>query len=418
MSSRTQIANTALLRIGVSQFLTDLDVDNSAAAIACRLLYDEERLNTLRDFNWPFARAYATLALAAGSTDAPANPDWIYAYTWPADCVFVRRILNCFGRQATSPPPYVIGRATAGGRLILTNQTDAAAEYTFDVTDAAELEPLFASMFAWRLAAQLALSLSRLPEIAKSSMEFYAAERAEAISRSLAEAEYAIASGESDPAVREIFNLAITRLGISRSAAAVDPELTFAQLWPRVNYASERKFVLREFPWAFSTAYAVPAFVAGTAAVPVSGDWIYSYAQPPNCLFVRRIVTPAGRTDAAPPAFKTGLGVINPTADVGDQVRGKLIFSNVPIDADHHTSIEYSIDVDDPAELDAMFSSVLAWRIAALLAPSIGKTKTDPQIVARCNQAYAIEASRAQRASLNEQSEEPPLEAEWIRGRS
>jgi len=416
MATKTQIANLALLRIGVTQPLTDADTDTSREAIAVRLLYDEERDYVLRDFPWPFARKYATATLVTGSVSIPVNPDWIYAYSYPSDCVFVRRVINCYGRQATSPPPFVTGRSDAGAKLIFTNQQDAALEYTVRVPET-EFDSTFVSMLAWRLAAGLATALARAAELGKNALEMYAAERAAAMSRASAEGEYAVPSGDADPRVRDIFNLALTRLGVTRNAASVDPELSFVSLWPRLNFADERDFVLRDFPWAWATAYAIPALVTGSETSPANGDWIYAYTYPSDCLFLRRIVTGLGRLDPKPPTYRVGSGIVNPEADPTDQVRGRLIYTNMPLGSDFGTSIEYTLQVTDPNEFDAAFVSMLAWRIAAALAPGIAKVKSDPKIIDRAYQMYEIEKSRAQRAALQESQHEEPLDAEWIRGR-
>src|SRR5438552_17871364 len=101
-------------------------------------------------------------------------------------------------------------------------------------------------------------------------------------------------------------NLSLMRLGISRSTAAVDPELTFANLWPRISFADERDFVLRDFPWAFATKYGTLELIAGSTRVPTNDDWVFVYRVPTDCLFARRFVTGLGRKDYAPPPYRVG----------------------------------------------------------------------------------------------------------------
>ncbi len=353
MSTKTAIANLSLLRVGVSQSLTDVDADGSRESLSILILWDNERRFVLRDFPWPFSRKYVTLTLVAGSVASPVNSDWVYSYRYPLDCVFARRLVDCSGRQSASPAPFVVGRdpdvAEAGAwnsgtayvvgnhvlylsvayisiqngsnknpvtqtaywtaidrRLIFTNQTSAQLEYSVNVVDTGEFDDIFASMLAWRIAASLALSLSRMPELAKECLAMYAAERAEAMSRAVAEGEYAIASGQPSPRVRDIFNLALTRLGISRSTAGADPEFTFAALYPRVSFDLERDFVLRAFPWPCATKYATLDLIAGSTAAPVNDDWIFAYRTPTDCLFARRFVTGMARRDDNPPPYRTG----------------------------------------------------------------------------------------------------------------
>jgi hypothetical protein len=372
---------------------------------------------------------------------------------------------------------------------VFTNLANAQAEYTLDVTDATEFPPLFVSMLAWRLAAVLGLSLARNAELTKTAAAAYESEKAAAFKAALAEGEYAIPSGDPDPRTRDIFNLALTRLGISRNVIVSDPELTFAALWPRVCFHDERDYVLRDFPWAFATAYAQPALAVGSPTMPINNDWVYAYRMPSDSVFARRFVSPMGRctpfhsevpfrvgrnpfvqntstlftvtlttgagwttadtitATAISPIFDsdevgntltltdgTNTVILTITGYTSDSVvsgtpnvlvpsalrntalyrwtrawAGRCLFTNQP-----NLPLEYTVQVTNPNEFDASFISLLAWRLAALLSPSIGKTKTDPKLVDRCFQQYQIEKTVAQRAALNEQQPEPEPEAEWI----
>jgi hypothetical protein len=153
----------------------------------------------------------------------------------------------------------------------------------------------------------------------------------------------------------------------------------------------------------------------------VNGDWTFAFKFPEDGLALRRIVTPAGRFETHPPAFKVGSGIVNPDAEEDDQVRGRLIYTNYAVpnsDGDDSIEIEYTLQITDPAEFDAMFLSALAWRLAALLAPSIAQTKEDPQICTRAQQNYELDKQRAQAAARNESQDEPNPDAEWIRARN
>jgi hypothetical protein len=186
MSSKTQIGNVALLRIGVTQSVGNVDTETSREAIAIRLIFDDEVDFVLRDFPWPFATAYHTLELVDGSASSPANGDWTFAYRYPSDCMFARRIVTERGRRDATPPPYKIGRDSQG-KLIFTDQEDAVLEYTADVTDPQEFDAMFASMLAWRIAANIAPGLSRIEKMSAKAAEMYEIEKTKAQSRSLNE---------------------------------------------------------------------------------------------------------------------------------------------------------------------------------------------------------------------------------------
>lgn len=186
MASKTQIANIALMRIGVSQSVANVDTENSREALSARLIFDDEVKYVLRDFPWPWATAYADLGLVGGASDDPVNGDWTFSYRYPSDCLFARRLVTESGRNDVNPPPYRLGRDSQG-KLIFTNQEDAVLEHTALVEDPEEFDSLFVSMLAWRLGASMAPSLSRIKDMAKSCLEMYEIDKAKAQSRALNE---------------------------------------------------------------------------------------------------------------------------------------------------------------------------------------------------------------------------------------
>lgn len=191
MASKTQIGNLALTCMGVSKPVANIDTENSLEARTLKQHFDTQRDFVLRDFPWPFASAYATLGLVAGSSDAPANNEYTFAYRYPSDCLFARRLTLPGGRLSTIKIPFQVGRDSQG-RLIYTDQEDAELKYTVAITEATEFDPLFVSMFAWRLAAICAPALSRVDNITKTCLLAYEFEKQRAQAEALNE-------GESDP---------------------------------------------------------------------------------------------------------------------------------------------------------------------------------------------------------------------------
>jgi len=187
MASKTQIVNIALAKIGASRQIANVDTDRGRDAITARIFFDDDVLYTLRDFPWPWATAYADVALVDGSSTTPVNRDWQYAYRYPSDCVYVRRIVvNGVGRVNVNPPPFRIGKDTQG-RLIYTNEAEAQIEYTAMITDPAEFDALFVSMLSWKLGAGIAPTLSRIKGMAESCMQMYEIDKTKAQSRALNE---------------------------------------------------------------------------------------------------------------------------------------------------------------------------------------------------------------------------------------
>jgi hypothetical protein len=180
MASKALIANVACHRMGISRIIANVDTEQSQEAISIAAVFDHERDLVLRSWFWPWATAYATLALVDGSADDPFNDDWIYAYRYPSDCLFARRLVTSAGRLPSSadqaliwgesrPPDFRVGR-DAQGRLLYSNEADAVLEYTVRVTDVEEFDPLFVSLLAWRLVMAVGPALSRLEKIADTGL--------------------------------------------------------------------------------------------------------------------------------------------------------------------------------------------------------------------------------------------------------
>ena len=173
MTSKAAIANMALANIGSTQVIGDVDSDRSATAKAVRIFWDAHVGAVLRDFPWPFAKAYQTLALVDGSSTTRANYDWQYAYRYPSDCLFARRlVVEGVGRKDYTPPEFEVGRDSQG-KLIFTDESPAELEYTMSVTDVEEWDASAVEMLSWLLSASLAPSQSRIKGMAEQAMRMY-----------------------------------------------------------------------------------------------------------------------------------------------------------------------------------------------------------------------------------------------------
>jgi hypothetical protein len=158
-ASSTVIANLALSHLGVSKEITNLDSEASAEAAACRRFYEPSRLQTLRDFNWPFATKYAVAGLVA-TNPTEIDQEWGYSYRYPSDCVKLRRIVSGIRPETRQVRvPYQIARDTTG-LLIYTNQPNAEVEYTFNEQDVSRFPEDFAMAQSLRMALYMAPRLT------------------------------------------------------------------------------------------------------------------------------------------------------------------------------------------------------------------------------------------------------------------
>ena len=157
--TEVQIANMALGRVGIQQTISSLSSASSESR-QCNLFYEPARDAVLRDFPWPFARQYVSLALVSefASTD-DAVSHWAFAYRVPADCITCRRIVSPLGRNSSSPISFELGH-DVGGLLIYCDLAEPVLEYTARFTDPAFFAADFAMALSWRLAVEIAMPLA------------------------------------------------------------------------------------------------------------------------------------------------------------------------------------------------------------------------------------------------------------------
>ena len=137
-SSEVFICNLALQRLG-QPAITTL-AENSVAARECNRAYEHARDTVLSSHNWGFAHGQKVLAPDAEAPDF----DYLYAFTWPADCLRPR------------PPNTTALDWKMSSRKVLTNDGDTLnLDYTKKVTDTT----LFADTFTEALSIRLALQM-------------------------------------------------------------------------------------------------------------------------------------------------------------------------------------------------------------------------------------------------------------------
>ncbi len=176
--SQTAICNMALVKLGISQSIADID-ETSTRAELCRLFYDQCREEILQERPWPFAQRYVTLALV----EADPNNDWSYSYRYPTGYLKLSRIVPdslvgsstlpseaynlsnlTFGRQGQSDPFEL--SSDDSGVLIFTNTANAIANGTYSVDDENQFNPLFVKALVYRLANELAIPLTKSDTLA------------------------------------------------------------------------------------------------------------------------------------------------------------------------------------------------------------------------------------------------------------
>lgn len=156
MASKTEICNLALSHLGISKPIANVDTEQSQEASACRVFFNTTRQLVLRDFQWPFATKIIALELV----EEDPNDEWKYSYRYPTNCINFRRVLSGIRNDERSTRETYRIVNDSSGQLIYTDQNEAEAEYTLDVTNTEILPPDFVMALSYRLAAYIAPRLT------------------------------------------------------------------------------------------------------------------------------------------------------------------------------------------------------------------------------------------------------------------
>ena len=171
-TSEVQIVNNALIKIGANAILTL--TEDSEAARAANVIFEQVRDASIRDHIWNFAVTRVELAQSA---TAPAF-EFAYQYPIPADCIRVLQMED----------PNMVYKIE--GRNLLTDEGTAKILYLGRVEDVNLWDPMFVEAFSARLAAELAITLAESNSLYQNMMEMYQRKLADARSADAQESGY------------------------------------------------------------------------------------------------------------------------------------------------------------------------------------------------------------------------------------
>jgi hypothetical protein len=165
-ANEVTIVNMAMARLGQRRLFTSSD--GTVANIVettwpltpiVQDQYEVSRDTVLRAFPWDFAKTYLLLTLDSDGDGEDWEDEWGNSYTYPDDCLAVRRFITGAGPTDPQPPAFEIG-LNNGTKVIFTDvdEADAKIVYTAQITDATEYPEDFTNCLAWRLAADLAMA--------------------------------------------------------------------------------------------------------------------------------------------------------------------------------------------------------------------------------------------------------------------
>jgi hypothetical protein len=148
MSSKTQIANMALIHLGHEKPIANLDTEKSSEAATMRAFYDLAVDTVLSKVAWPFATTFGD----AGLIETEPNTEWAFSYRYPSNCITVRRVLSGLRNDNRKQKvPFKIGDDDTG-QLFWCDEQDAIIEYTKRVTQTSRFAADFTLTLSYYLA--------------------------------------------------------------------------------------------------------------------------------------------------------------------------------------------------------------------------------------------------------------------------
>ena len=195
----------------------------------------------------------------------------------------------------------------------------------------------------------------------------------------------------------EIANLTLSHLGIGKEIANIQTENSQEANACRRFFTIATEATLRDFHWPFANKNVALGLIE---ANPTS-EWSYSYRYPSDSIKLKRIwsgLRNDSRQSRVP--FK-----------ILRDASGRVIYTD-----QINACMEYTYNETDTSRFTPDFVQALSFRLAVYTAPRL--TSGDPfKIRADVLKLYSFEIGRAQASAANEQQDEEPPQAEWIRAR-
>jgi len=194
----------------------------------------------------------------------------------------------------------------------------------------------------------------------------------------------------------EIGNMALSNLGQGKTIASLTEQSEEARAIA-LFYPTARDATLIDFKGSFSRKIVA----LGLVEEDPNTEWAYSYREPTDCLFIKRIVS----------------GIRNETEDMKIPFEGAADDQGSLILTDREDAeIEYIYRVTQVSRFPADFALALAFRLASYVAPRL--TGSDQfKIQQRMMAAYKIELSKALENSANEKQKDVNPDSDLERAR-
>lgn len=162
--TQVEIANIALMKLGHTTLISDLEED-SVEARSVNAAWGYVRQQMLSYHPWAFATKSALLA----TVGTPSSDAWAYRYRWPTDCLLPVRIEDDLQERLSDDRiQWVHAMDDSTGTPVSAIDTDmspATFVYIFDHTEVSLWPPHFVHAFAYALSAEISMAITSEPSI-------------------------------------------------------------------------------------------------------------------------------------------------------------------------------------------------------------------------------------------------------------
>lgn len=148
MYSKAKIFNLALGALLLQRKITNTDTDTSNECNVLNTHWESALRTALREMDLDSTSVRETLELIE---EDPIDA-WLYAYKYPSDCAFLRRIESAKIRDTRSSHVAKLVRMHGGQKVIFSNQYEAVAEYISHDLDLSTITGEQAMAIAYKLA--------------------------------------------------------------------------------------------------------------------------------------------------------------------------------------------------------------------------------------------------------------------------
>lgn len=171
--TKAKIFNIVLKNLKISVSIQNAN-QNDKNTVVLNEFYDTATAQVLKDFDWNFANAYRELSLTGY---IPQNPNFLYEYDYPNDCLFAREIIPFADGGIVE---FEIASNKQGNKVINTNITPAVLRYTKLMENETFFTAEFVTALSWYLSFLAAPSLCGSRSVQSDCLNIYSTTLAKA----------------------------------------------------------------------------------------------------------------------------------------------------------------------------------------------------------------------------------------------